>query len=90
MSLKEELFIDRKIKEGHDSRTYKVLFDLAEKKFGFKCKFTVKEGISKMIEDFSKIKFDNKIFKSKGFYRLQYLESLYEKNLIDDSLKWKT
>jgi nucleoside-diphosphate-sugar epimerase len=86
---KEQLFTDRKIKEGHDSRTYKVLFDLSENEFGFKCKYTVKDGISEMIENFSKFKFDDKIFKFKGFYRLQYLENLHEKNLIDDNLKWK-
>jgi nucleoside-diphosphate-sugar epimerase len=88
-NLKEQLFIDRKIKKGHDSRTYKVLFDQSENKYGFKCKYTVKDGISEMIDNFSKFKFDDKIFKFKGFYRLQYLESLYEKNLIDDNLKWK-
>ena len=42
-----------------------------------------------MIDDFTKLKFDNKMFKFKGFYRLQHLESLYEKNLIDNNLKWK-
>ena len=35
-NLKEQLFVDRKIKQGHDSRTYKVLFDKSENKFGFK------------------------------------------------------
>jgi len=88
-NLKEQLFVDRKIKEGRDSRTYKVLFDQSENKFGFKCKYTVKDGISRMIDDFNKLKFDNKMFKFKGFYRLQHLESLYEKNLIDNNLKWK-
>ena len=88
-NLKEQLFVDRKIKEGRDSRTYKVLFDQSENKFGFKCKYTVKDGISRMIDDFTKLKFDNKMFKFKGFYRLQHLESLYEKNLIDNNLKWK-
>ncbi len=88
-NLKEQLFIDRKIKEGRDSRTYKVLFDRSENKFGFKCKFTVKDGISRMINDLTKIKFNKKMFKSRSFYRLQYLESLHKKNLIDNNLKWK-
>ena len=88
-NLKEQLFVDRKIKEGRDSRTYKVLFNHSENEFGFRCKYTVKDGISKMIDDFTKIKLDNKMFKFKGFYRLQYLESLHEKNLIDNNLKWK-
>lgn len=85
----ESLFLDRKIKEGRDSRTYKVSFERSEKNFGFKCKFTVKDGVAKMIEDFENIKLDEDKFKFKGFYRLQYLEDLYEKNLIDENLKWK-
>lgn len=66
---KEQLFTDRKIKEGHDSRTYKVLFDQLENTYGFKCKYSVKDGIFEMIENFTKFKFDDKIFKFKGFYR---------------------
>ena len=88
-NLKEQLFIDRKIKQGHDSRTYKVLFDKSENTFGFKCKYSVKDGISRMIKDFNENGFNNDMFKFKGFYRLQHLESLYEKNLIDNNLKWK-
>ena len=87
-NLKEQLFVDRKIKQGHDSRTYKVLFDKSENKFGFKCKYSVKDGISRMIEDFNERGFNNEMFKFKGFYRLQHLESLYEKKLIDNNLKW--
>ena len=89
-NLEDELFVDRKIKEGHDSRTYKVLFDQLENKFGFKCKYTVKDGIVKMVDDFLKIKLDHHKFKFNGFYRLQYLESLYKKKLIDQNLKWVT
>ena len=88
-NLKEQLFVDRKIKEGRDSRTYKVLFDKSENEFGFKCKYSVKDGISRMIDDFTKHGFNNEMFKFKGFYRLQHLEDLYEKNLIDNDLKWK-
>ena len=86
---KNELFIDRKIKEGKDKRTYKVSFDKAKDKYKFECKFTIKDGISKMIQDLEEIKFNDEKFKFRGFYRLQYLEYLYEKKLIDSSLKWK-
>ena len=41
-----------------------------------------------MIDDLNKINFNKNIFKSKNFYRLQYLEILHEKNLINDNLKW--
>ena len=42
-----------------------------------------------MIQDFEVIKLNSEKFKFNGFYRLQYLESLHQKNLIDDNLKWK-
>jgi nucleoside-diphosphate-sugar epimerase len=87
-NVKEQLFVDRKIKDGRDSRTYKVLFDKSENEFGFKCKYTVKDGILKMIDDLTKINFEKNVFRSKKFYRLQYLEDLYEKKLINDNLKW--
>ncbi len=86
---KNQLFIDRKIKEGKDKRTYKVSFDKAKDKYKFECKFTIKDGIAKMIQDFEVIKLNSEKFKFNGFYRLQYLESLHQKNLIDDNLKWK-
>ena len=66
-----------------------MLFDKLENEFGFNCKYTVKDGIIKMIDDLSKIRFNNEKFKFKGFYRLQHLESLHKKNLIDNNLKWK-
>jgi nucleoside-diphosphate-sugar epimerase len=88
-TLGTNLFSDRKIKDGKDSRTYKVSFDKSEKQFGFRCKFSVKTGIVRMIKDLKQIKFDYEKFKFIGFYRLQYLESLYEKKLIDGYLKWR-
>ncbi len=86
---KDNLFIDRKIKKGKDTRTYKVSFDNLNRKFGSICSYTVEDGIIKMIDDLNKIKFNKNIFKFNGFYRLQYLESLHDKNLINNDLKWK-
>ena len=40
-----------------------------------------------MIDDFTKHGLNNELFKFKGFYRLQYLESLHENNLVDNNLK---
>ena len=68
-----------KIKEGKDKRTYKVSFDKAKEKYKFECKFTIKDGIAKMIQDFEVIKLNSEKFKFNGFYRLQYLESLHQK-----------
>ncbi len=86
---KDQLFVDRKIKEGKDNRTYKVSFEKLKKKFGNICQYTVEEGIEIMINDLKKIDFNKKKFKDNGFYRLQYLESLFEKKLINKDLKWR-
>ena len=83
-----QLFLDRKIKEGKDSRTYKVLFNNFEKKFGKICFYNIEQGVEKMIEDLTKINFEKNIFRNKKFYRLQYLENLYDKKLINENLKW--
>ena len=48
---KDQLFIDRKIKEGKDKRTYKVSFDKSKNEYKFECKFTIKDGVAKMIND---------------------------------------
>ena len=42
-----------------------------------------------MINDLKKIDFNKKKFKDNSFYRLQYLESLFEKKLINKNLKWR-
>lgn len=87
---KNNLIYDRKIKNGNDTRTYKVSFKKVKEKFPkFACKFTVEDGIKKMISDFNEKKLSSLQFKKIDFYRLQYLESLYRKNLIDEKLKWK-
>lgn len=87
-NLKDKIFLDRKIKDGRDSRTYKVSFNNLNKKFGAICNYTVELGIKKMIRDLDKINFNKNIFKFKGFYRLQYLEELYEKKKINKDFKW--
>ena len=62
---KDNLFLDRKIKKGKDSRTYKVSFNSLNQKFGAVCSYTVENGIKKMIEDLSEINFNKDTFKSK-------------------------
>lgn len=87
---KSNLILDRKIQDGKDNRTYKVSFNKINRKFvNYNCRYTVLKGIKKMIKELKKYKLNKKIFYNKKFYRLQYLEYLYKKNLIDNSLKWK-
>ena len=86
---KEGLIRDRKIKAGIDTRTYKVSFEnLDEILPAFKCKWTVEQGIRNMVSNLNDLSFETEIFKQKGFYRLHYLEYLYENKLISDDLRW--
>ena len=55
----------------------------------YHCKYTIEFGIQKMIKELKELKLNKKIFYNKKFYRLQYLEYLYKKKLVDDFLKWK-
>jgi nucleoside-diphosphate-sugar epimerase len=88
--INSDLILDKKIKDGKDIRTYKVSFNKIKKNFiNYNCKYTVENGIKKMIKDLKKIKLNKKNFFNKKFYRLQYLEYLHKKKLIDNSLKWR-
>jgi len=87
--LNTKLIIDKKIKNGKDTRTYKVSFKKIKKKFNnYRCRYTIQHGIEKMIKELSKHNLSKKIFYNKKFYRLQYFEYLYKRKLIDNSLKW--
>ena len=87
--LNNNLITDRKIKNGKDTRTYKVSFNKIKKKFtNYRCRHTIQQGIKKMIKELIKLKLNKKIFYNKKFYRLQYFEYLYKRKLVDNSLKW--
>lgn len=88
---KEGLIRDRKIKEGGDTRTYKVSFGKIRKVIpNFKCEWSVESGVKEMVARFEECHLDMAFFKRKGFYRLQELERLYETGLISDDLYWKS
>ena len=81
---------DRKVNDGIDKRTYKIDFSKIENNFkNFKCKTSVEEGIKNMMQYFKEIELSEKQFKNRDFYRLQKLEELYGKKLIDEKLKWR-
>jgi nucleoside-diphosphate-sugar epimerase len=87
--LNNNLITDRKIKNGKDTRTYKVSFNKIKKKFtNYRCRHTIQQGIEKMIKELTKLKLNKKIFYNKKFYRLQYFEYLHKRKLVDNSLKW--
>ncbi|MCB4421473.1 SDR family oxidoreductase [Synechococcus sp. HB1133] len=87
---KEGLITDRKINtNSRDTRSYQVSFNKIKSVFpDFQCDFSIESGVSELLSRLSLIKFDTKIFKSRDFYRLQKLESLYNINVISDDLRW--
>jgi nucleoside-diphosphate-sugar epimerase len=86
---KEGLIRDRKIKDGADTRTYKVSFGRINKIFpGFKCEWNVERGVRDMAERFESLPLFPALFKSRGFYRLQQLEYLHAGGYVSDELFW--
>lgn len=87
---KEGLIRDRKVKDGGDTRSYKVSFDKIHKIWpNFNCEWTVAKGVQDMASLFERLAFDLEIFKKRGFYRLQELEHLYESGSISEDLFWQ-
>ena len=86
---KEGLIKDRKIKNGSDTRTYKVSFEKIKKTLpNFYCDWNVERGVIDMVSLFEQISFNKETFNQRGFYRLQELEYLYEKGFLSDDLRW--
>jgi len=86
---KEDLIRDRKVKEGGDTRTYKVSFEKIKKVLPeFHCEWSVAHGIKNMADLFEDLSLSDKIFKSRKFYRLQQLEYLYNNGYLSDELFW--
>ena len=78
-----------KWKNGVDRRTYKVIFSKIQKYFpGYECNWSVENGIKDMIKKLKEITFSEKEFNNKKFYRLQKLEDLRMKKMINDELIW--
>ncbi len=88
---KEGLVRDRKVKQGVDTRTYKVSFAKIRETFpGFQCDWSVEAGIRDMVEKFKAINLTEAQFKSKNFYRLQKIEHLYQSHFLSADLRWTT
>ena len=84
-----DLVKDRKIQDGVDTRSYKVLFDKIEDTLpGFKCRWNVETGILNLLDELKKIGLTKDSFSIREFYRLQQLEFLHKSKQIDDDLFW--
>jgi len=86
---KEGLVVDRKVKQGVDTRTYKVSFAKIRKVFaGFKCDWTIASGVEEMLACFKTRHLTVGQFKNRNYYRLQKIEDLYQNHLLSDDLRW--
>ncbi len=86
---KEGLIKDRKVKGGVDTRTYKVSFEKIRNIFpGFRCAWTVKQGVEDMAAKFGELQLTRERFKNEGFYRLQRLERLQNEGYLSEELRW--
>jgi len=86
---KEGLITDRKVKEGEDTRTYKISFEKIKNVMPeFACKYNMGSGVNEMLSIFRKLLLTPEVFKSRGFYRLQKLEDLYAGGFLSPDLFW--
>jgi nucleoside-diphosphate-sugar epimerase len=86
---KEGLVRDRKVKQGVDTRTYKVSFAKIRQTFpAFRCDWSVDAGIQNMIERFQAMRLAESQFKNQNFYRLQKIEQLYQNHRLSEDLRW--
>jgi nucleoside-diphosphate-sugar epimerase len=86
---RSEVLQDRKIREGVDSRSYRVSFDKLRNVLPNDFVFcTLGEGITRTIDYLKFLPLDSDTFYSKQYYRLQYLEKLIDERKLDHSLNY--
>lgn len=89
LDFENQVLEDRKIREGVDNRSYTVSFNKLSKilpaDFSF---FSLEEGIKLTLDFLSDQNLDRTQFYRKNYYRLQYLESLIDSNVLDTSLNY--
>jgi nucleoside-diphosphate-sugar epimerase len=86
---RDNLIKDRKIQDGVDTRTYKVLFNKINIVLpDFNCKWNVERGVKQLLNELQYIELSDEVFNRKEFYRLQQIEFLHKQNMIDDDLFW--
>lgn len=86
-----ELVRDRKIQDGVDVRTYRVSFDRLEHILeGFRCRWTLEDGIRAMIREFTQLGVTEAQFQDTRFYRLQWLEALVAGGELSADLRWRS
>lgn len=85
-----DLVRDGKIQDGVDRRTYRVSFGRIEEVMpGFRCQWTVQNGIRSMLDCFRELPLTEEHIKNISFYRLQRLEHLFNQGCLTEDLHWK-
>lgn len=80
---------DAKIRDGVDSRSYKVSFGLLSHWLPtFQCDHSVQQGVESMVRAFDEMGLTKEQFTDPRFYRLQELESLLKSGSINAKLFW--
>ena len=86
---KEGLVRDRKVRQGVDTRTYRVSFAKIKKTFpGFQCDWPLDRGVDDLVSKFESLPLTEAQFKNKNFYRLQKIEHLYRNRHLSPELRW--
>jgi nucleoside-diphosphate-sugar epimerase len=73
----------------HDNRSYKVDFSLFKKlASGYQPKYNLLSTIKELREKMNEMEFEDKNFRESKFIRLNMLNYLREKNMLNDNLEW--
>lgn len=85
----KELFKDRKLQDGVDSRDYRVSFSKIRTVFpDFKTQWTLEKGIHDLFSYYEQLGLTEAMYKDRQYYRLQTMENLYKESRIDSALRW--
>jgi nucleoside-diphosphate-sugar epimerase len=78
----KDIFLDKKIINGHDKRSYIVSFNKIRKEHKNLNNFTtLKVGILELIKFLQKVKLGSKKFENKKFYRLQWYNKIKNRGI---------
>ena len=85
-----ELVRDRKVQDGHDTRTYRVSFERIKSALpGYAPQHTVANTIPEMATRLLEMNFSEKDLTRVGFYRLQKMQQLFDSGRLTPELRWK-
>ena len=74
-------------KDAGDTRDYNVSFDKLNKVLGFRCSWTLEDGIEELKTEYDNVMLDKETFEHRYYTRLKQVEHLIQNNIIDKSLR---